>query len=124
MVRGTWSEETGKPVPGRLDAAWLLDRGCLHDARVTGVRLDGTALHIDLDDEWANDRGAGRPYEPKCPVTLIFTKAMIVAGDASAAVGGWISEVVPEPEGVVRMVFCDRETLVIRAGYIACEPAA
>lgn len=40
-----------------VTAAWLCDRGDLHDARVGDVRIVGSSVEITLDDEWASLRG-------------------------------------------------------------------
>ena len=40
-----------------VTSEWLHERGQLHDARVTDVRISGSKVEFALDDERANERG-------------------------------------------------------------------
>jgi len=99
-----------------VTAEWLFERGGLHDARLRGVRRNGSAIEIDVDDEWANERGLGRP-EGAAPGTLVIADAIVLQGDLSAADGGWISETMLHGNEL-RLLFCDREVLVFRAASV------
>ncbi len=104
-----------------IDDKWFFDRGNLHDAKVTFAHLLAGDVEIKIDDEWVNERGLSKPEGEKCPVGLTFVSVTIVKGNLEEAVGGWISEVLPETNGNYRFVFADRDVLLIHASGATCE---
>jgi len=108
----------------QIDGIWLFERGSLHDSIVTDVRYIPDGLEVDIDDEWANEGGLGRPEGVKKPLTLCFSSATVEIGDTENLVGGWVSELVAEQNGRFRVAFCDREALIIRAGSASCRRPA
>ena len=96
----------------KIDMEWLHRRGNLHDARITSTRIAGTSLEIDIDDEWANERGIGLPKGEKLPATLSFSDVVT----SGAILGsGWISEFLMQSDGSFLIVFTNAASVSIRA---------
>ena len=97
-----------------VTAAWLNERGDLHDARVSGVRTVGTSVEIMLDDEWASLRGLSESEGEEAPGTLVISNFIAIDGDLGAANGAWVSEVRLCGDEL-NLVFCDQPALTFRA---------
>lgn len=98
-----------------ITSDWLYERGGLHDARVADVRTFGPVLEIALDDEWANERGLGRPEGQKAPGVLVIQAFLATDGEPDAITGGWISEITISDDQL-NLLFCDRPVLHISMG--------
>lgn len=101
-----------------IDAGWFFERGYLHDATVTAARIIASNAEVRIDDEWANERGLSKPENERLPVILSFISAVVLEGSVEEAVGGWLSELVPDGGGRYRFVFTDRDVLVIQASVV------
>ena len=94
-----------------ITAAWLEERGLLHDARVLAAHVEGATVRISIDDEWSNEHDdADEGYAG----AMVFQNAAILEGDIAAIEHGWISQV-EHRDGNVVFDFCDRDRLVIKA---------
>lgn len=99
----------------KVTAAWILDRGGFHDARVIAVRVEGSVAEIEFDDEWANQRGLDFPEGEEAPGTLVVEGIAAATGELCALAGGWISYV--ELRGdILDLAFCDRPQLILPIG--------
>lgn len=96
-----------------VTAEWLHERGGLHDARVSDVRCEGSVAEIELDDEWANERGLRFPEGQEAPGRLVVKGISAAQDEFRALAGGWISFL--ELRGdELDLAFCDRARLIIR----------
>jgi len=96
----------------KIDLEWLNQRGNLHDARITGIRVAGTSLEVDIDDEWVNERGIGLPKGEKLPATLSFSAA---ATNGTIVTGSRISELLMQSDGSFLFFFTDATSVLVRA---------
>lgn len=107
-----------------VDGLWFFERGGLHDAHVTAVRLIENTIEISIDDEWVNERGLSKPNHQMAPCTLKFIEAAVITGKIRQTDGGWINEVLREAEGHYRFMFTDRPPVVLKADRVICEMLA
>ena len=105
-----------------VTAKWLDERGGFHDARVVDVRAQGSVVEIQIDDEWANERGLSRPDGQEAPGTLVIDGISAAKDELLALAGGWISYL--ELRGdKLDLAFCDRPQIVIRIGSVGWQSA-
>ena len=98
----------------RVSEAWSNERGDLHDATVTDVRVLGTAAEIQINDEWINSRGLDMPEGEAAPGTLVVEDFAEVEGSLADAIGGWLDGVTIR-EAEVEFTFTDREAIRLHA---------
>lgn len=60
-----------------IDAGWFFERGYLHDAEVTAACMVADNVEVQIDDEWANERGLSKPKDERLPVILSFISAVV-----------------------------------------------
>ena len=94
----------------RVTAAWLNERGGLHDARLISVHIERSTIKVTLDDEWAAHRGLSKPQGQEAPGTLVLRNIAAVEGELRNVNGGWLSEVTVEGNDL-SLVFCDKPAL-------------
>ena len=97
----------------RVTAAWLNERGDLHDARVSSVHAERSTIQVALDDEWAAHRGISKPHGQEAPGTLVIRSFATVEGEPCDVNGGWLSEVRVEGDEL-SLVFSDKPALRFR----------
>ena len=103
----------------QITAAWLEERGGLHDARVLAAEADATAVRVTIHNEWANEH---QENDPPSVGTLVLSGAAIMEGNIPSIRGGWISEVAWDGDLLV-LDFCDRDRLVARTSSAVWESA-
>ena len=100
-----------------VTANWLHERGGFHDARVIDVHFEGSVAKIQINDEWANERGLSHPEGQEKPGTLVVAGISTGKAELLALSGGWVSYF--ELRGdELDLAFCDRPQINIRIGSV------
>lgn len=103
----------------QITAEWLHHRGGLHDADIVGVRADGDAVVLEINDEWSafSDESSDSGI-----AGAIRLGATTLTDGLAALEGGWISDIEFRADGRLHIVMCDREAVVVDAPCVEWIP--